>query len=109
MVAERPVAQNDGPPRLTPSPMVELIRAVAVSFADGPAAGPKLVDALGNEPSLKAYHLLPSVRGDLLLKRGRMSEARPEFEHAASLTRNSRERELLLGRARSCRNGSSPR
>jgi RNA polymerase sigma factor (sigma-70 family) len=106
---ERIVALYDALAELTPSPIVELNRAVAVSMAYGPAAGLKLVEALGSEPSLKMYHLLPSVRGDLLLKLGRPSEARPEFEHAASLTRNVRERELLLDRARSCLNGTSPR
>jgi RNA polymerase sigma factor (sigma-70 family) len=85
--------------RLTPSPVVELNRAVAVSMARGPAAGLDLVDALATEPALKSYHLLPSVRGDLLAKLGRHGEAREEFERAASLTRNGRERELLLGRA----------
>jgi len=86
--------------RLTPSPVVELNRAVAVSMASGPAAGLALVDALASEPALKKYHLLPSVRGDLLMKLGRVDEARPEFERAATLTRNTRERELLLNRAR---------
>jgi RNA polymerase sigma-70 factor (ECF subfamily) len=85
--------------RLTPSPVVELNRAVAVSFARGPAAGLELVDALTSEPSLKRYHLLPSVRGDLLAKLGRADEARVELERAASLTRNAREQELLLARA----------
>jgi RNA polymerase sigma-70 factor, ECF subfamily len=85
--------------RLTPSPVVELNRAVAVSMASGPAAALSLVDAIVSEPALKNYHLLPSVRGDLLMKLGRFDEARPEFERAASLTRNARERDLLLGRA----------
>jgi RNA polymerase sigma factor (sigma-70 family) len=85
--------------RLTPSPVVELNRAVAVSFARGPAAGLEIVDALTSEPSMKRYHLLPSVRGDLLAKLGREEEARAELERAASLTRNARERELLLARA----------
>ncbi|MDQ6674439.1 MAG: RNA polymerase sigma factor, partial [Chloroflexota bacterium] len=71
-------------------------------MAFGPAAGLELVDELTSEPSLKAYHLLPSVRGDLLVKLGRFQEARPEFERAASLTRNARERDLLLDRARAC-------
>ena len=88
--------------RLTPSPVVELNRAVALAMAYGPAAGLELVDALTAEPSLKAYHLLPSVRGDLLKKLGRLEEARAEFERAASLTRNVRERELLHERARAC-------
>jgi RNA polymerase sigma factor (sigma-70 family) len=85
--------------RLAPSPVVELNRAVAVGMASGPAAGLKLVDALTSEPSLASYHLLPAVRGDLLAKLGRSAEARSEFERAASLTRNVREREVLLGRA----------
>jgi RNA polymerase sigma-70 factor, ECF subfamily len=85
--------------RLTPSPVVELNRAVAVSFARGPAAGLEIVDALTSEPSLKRYHLLPSVRGDLLAKLGREDEARTELERAAALTRNVRERELLRARA----------
>jgi RNA polymerase sigma-70 factor (ECF subfamily) len=88
--------------RLAPSPVVELNRAVALAMAFGPAAGLELVDALTSEPSLENYHLLPSVRGDLLKKLGRMDEARAEFERAASLTRNTRERELLIGRARAC-------
>jgi len=88
--------------RLAPSPVVELNRAVALAMAFGPAAGLELVDALTSEPSLENYHLLPSVRGDLLKKLGRMDEARAEFERAASLTRNTRERELLIGRARTC-------
>jgi len=85
--------------RLTPSPVIELNRAVAVAMARGPAAGLELADVLMSEPSLKKYHLLPSVRGDLLAKLGRADEARVEFERAASLTRNARERELLLARA----------
>ena len=84
---------------LAPSPIVELNRAVAVGMAFGPRAGLELVDALTSEPSLKRYHLLPSVRADLLKKMGRVDEARAEFERAASLTRNERERELLLARA----------
>ncbi|MEU7066655.1 RNA polymerase sigma factor [Streptomyces sp. NPDC046161] len=87
--------------RLVPSPVVELNRAVAVSMAEGPEAALPLVDSLAAEPALRAYHLLPSVRGDLLERLGRRAEARTEFERAASLTRNARERELLLGRARS--------
>ena len=79
---------------------MELNRAVAIAMAFGPAAGLELVDALTSEPSLENYHLLPSVRGDFLFKLGRFDEARAEFERAASLTRNSRERELLLDRAR---------
>ncbi|WP_432129918.1 RNA polymerase sigma factor [Streptomyces tendae] len=84
----------------TPSPVVELNRAVAVSKAEGPAPALALVDALAAEPALRDYHLLPSVRGDLLARLGRTGEARAEFERAASLTRNARERALLLGRAR---------
>jgi RNA polymerase sigma factor (sigma-70 family) len=87
----------------SPSPVVELNRAVAVAMADGPAAGLELVDALTAEPALKGYHLLPSVRGDLLAKLGRYDEARAEFELAASLTRNERERQLLLDRAATSR------
>ena len=82
--------------------MVELNRAVAVSMAFGPVAGLELVDALAAEPILANYHLLPTVRGDLLFRLGRLDEACPEFERAASLTQNMRERELLLGRARAC-------
>ncbi len=89
--------------QVTPSPVVELNRAVAIGMAFGPAAGLELADALISEPSLKAYHLLPSVRGDLLSKLGRYDEARVEFNRAASLTRNARERELLLERAREVR------
>ena len=85
--------------QLMPSPVVELNRAVAVSMALGPAAGLELVDALTSEPSLQTYHLLPSVRGDFLAKLGRLDEARAEFERAASLTRNARERKLMLERA----------
>ena len=88
--------------QVAPSPVVELNRAVAVGMAFGPAAGLELVDALMAEPSLEAYHLLPSMRGDLLFKLGRLDEAGEEFRHAASLTQNTRERELLLGRARAC-------
>jgi RNA polymerase sigma factor (sigma-70 family) len=82
-----------------PSPVVELNRAVAVSMTEGPAAGLALVDALASEPTLRTYHLLPSVRGDLLARLGRTTEARKEFARAASLTRNARERKLLLRRA----------
>jgi len=88
--------------RLAPSPVVELNRAVALGMAYGPAAGLDLVDALDEEQSLAGYHLLPSVRGDLLVKLGRLAEARTEFERAASLTRNARERKLLLDRAAAC-------
>jgi RNA polymerase sigma factor (sigma-70 family) len=86
----------------SPSPVVELNRAVAVAMAFGPAAGLEIVETLTQEPSLKTYHLLPSVRGDLLSKLDRNQEACTEFERAASLTRNARERELLLNRARTC-------
>jgi predicted RNA polymerase sigma factor len=85
--------------QLSPSPVVELNRAVAVGMAFGPAAGLELVDRLGSEPSLQGYHLLPSVRGDLLAKLGRLREARIEFKRAAALTLNERERKLLLERA----------
>jgi RNA polymerase sigma-70 factor (ECF subfamily) len=85
--------------QLMPSPVVELNRAVAVGMASGPTAALELVDGLNAEPSLKNYHLMPSVRGDLLVKLGRHAEARAEFERAASLTRNERERKLLLARA----------
>jgi RNA polymerase sigma factor (sigma-70 family) len=88
--------------RLMPSPVVELNRAVAVAMASGPAAGLEIVDALVSEPSLKNYHLLPSVRGDFLFKLGRHAEAQAEFQRAASLTRNTRERDLLLDRAKAC-------
>lgn len=88
--------------QLMPSPVVELNRAVAVAMAFGPAAGLELIDALTSEPSLKAYHLLPSVRGDFLFKLGRFTEAQGEFERAATLTQNARERELLLDRAAGC-------
>jgi predicted RNA polymerase sigma factor len=84
------------------SPVVELNRAVAVAMAFGPAAGLELADTLKDEPVLKGYHLLPSVRGDLLMKLGRRAEARAEFERAASLTQNARERALLLRRAAEC-------
>jgi RNA polymerase sigma factor (sigma-70 family) len=107
--ARAPVAADTDWPRIValyeallqiaPSPVVELNRAVAVAMASGPAAGLALVDRLAAEPSLKGYHLLPSVRGDLLARLGRSDEARGEFERAASLTRNERERALLLGRA----------
>jgi len=92
--------------QLEPSPVVELNRAVALAMAFGPAAGLELVDELTAEPALKGYHLLPSVRGDLLAKLGRVDEARREFERAASLTRNERERTLLLDRAATCARGT---
>ena len=88
--------------QVTPSPIVELNRAVALAMAFGPAAGLELVDTLTSEPSLANYHLLPSVRGDFLRKLGRFEEARVELERAASLTRNARERTLLLERAKAC-------
>jgi RNA polymerase sigma factor (sigma-70 family) len=94
--------------QLMPSPVVELNRAVAVSMAFGPAAGLEVVDAIVSEPSLKSYHLLPSVRGDLLAKLDRLDEARAEFERAASLTQNARERALLLDRAEACSRGVAP-
>ena len=97
----RIAALYDALAQIAPSPVVELNRAVAVSMAFGPAEGLELVDALTSEPALKHYHLLPAVRGDLLVKLGRLDEARAEFEHAASLTRNARERKLLLDRAAS--------
>ena len=93
---------------LTPSPVVELNRAVAVAMAFGPAAGLELVDALTSEPSLAGYHLLPSVRGDLLVKLGRFDEARRELERAAALTHNTRERALLLDRAAACTPTTAP-
>lgn len=88
--------------QIAPSPVVELNRAVAISMAHGPAAGLELVDAIAAEPALAGYHLLPSVRGDLLAKLGRYEEARAELERAATLTLNERERALLLERARAC-------
>jgi predicted RNA polymerase sigma factor len=98
----RIAALYDALAQLTPSPVVELNRAVALAMAFGPAAGLEVVDMLASEASLKGYHLLPAVRGDLLGKLGRADEARAEFERAASLTRNTRERELLLERAAAC-------
>ena len=93
---------------VAPSPIVELNRAVAVGMADGPAAGLAVVDTLTREPALENYHLLPSVRGDLLAKLGRLDQARAEFERAASLTLNQRERRMLLDRAAACRRGEVP-
>jgi RNA polymerase sigma-70 factor (ECF subfamily) len=98
----RIAALYDALAQLAPSPVVELNRAVALGMAFGPAVGLELVDDLTSEGSLQNYHLLPSVRGDLLFKLGRFDEAREEFRRAATLTRNSRERELLLDRARAC-------
>ncbi len=100
----RIAALYDALAQLSPSPVVALNRAVAVSMAFGPAAGLELVDALMSEPALEQYHLLPSVRGDLLAKLGRSAEARVEFERAAALTRNAKERDLLLQRAADCPN-----
>jgi RNA polymerase sigma-70 factor, ECF subfamily len=99
---ERIVALYDALAQLAPSPVVELNRAVAIGMAFGPGAALELVDALGSEPALGDYHLLPTVRGDLLEKLGRAEEAREEFARAASLTQNSREREVLLGRMAGC-------
>ncbi len=99
---ERIAALYDALAQLTPSPVVELNRAVAVGMAFGPAAGLELVEALVSEKSLEGYHLLPSVRGDLLAKLGRHAEAVTEFKRAASLTRNTRQRALLLDRAAAC-------
>ncbi|MEO7338581.1 MAG: RNA polymerase sigma factor [Caldimonas sp.] len=96
------VALYDALKQVAPSPVVDLNRAVAAGMAFGPQAGLDLVDALAGEPALANYHLLPSVRGDLLHRLGRIDEARAEFERAAGMTRNARERELLLGRAAAC-------
>ena len=98
----RIVSLYDALAQVTPSPIVELNRAVAVGMAFGPAAGLKVVDALTTEASLAGYHLLPSVRGDLLKKLGRFEEAQKEFERAAALTRNARERKMMLERVREC-------
>jgi len=108
---DRIVALYDALAELTPSPVIELNRAVAVSLADGPEAGLALVDGLADEPSLQAYHLLPAVRGDLLVRLGRGDEAAIELSRAATLTRNAAERDLLLQRARNASTGepSSPR
>jgi predicted RNA polymerase sigma factor len=95
----RIVLLYDALAEVAPSPVVQLNRAVAVAMASGPAAGFELTEKLTAESSLKNYHLLPSVRGDLLTKLGRLAEARAEFERAASLTQNVRERNLLLARA----------
>jgi RNA polymerase sigma-70 factor, ECF subfamily len=103
----RIVTLYDALAQLSPSPVIELNRAVAVGMAFGPAAGLELVNALTSDPSLEKYHLLPSVRGDLLTKLRRFDEARLEFERAASLTRNLRERELLLQRAKACAGDSA--
>src|SRR5579864_9440353 len=98
----RIAALYDALGQLTPSPVVELNRAVAYGMAFGPAAGLEIADALVEEPALAAYHLLPAIRGDFLEKLGRLGEARTEFTHAASLTRNARERTLLFSRAAAC-------
>ncbi len=98
----RIVALYDGLAALTGSPVVELNRAVAVTMAFGPEAGLELVDSLADEPALRGYHLLPGVRGDVLVRLGRLAEAREEFERAAELCENERERELLLSRAIAC-------
>ncbi|MBJ7601029.1 MAG: RNA polymerase subunit sigma-24 [Candidatus Nephthysia bennettiae] len=104
----RIAALYDALRQLAPSPIVELNRGVALAMAFGPAAGLEVVDALTSEPSLHAYHLLPSVRGDLLARLGRLEEARQEFERAATLTRNGRQRTLALERAAACGRGSAP-
>ena len=104
---ERIAALYDALAEVAPSPVVELNRAVAVGMAFGPAAGLELVDGLTSDPQLANYHLLPSVRGDLLRKLGRRQEARAEFERAASLTRNAPERRLLLERAAACASGDT--
>ena len=105
---ERIVALYDALAQLMPSPIVELNRAVAITMAFGPDAGLEIVDGLVDDPALRAYHLLPSVRGDLLARLGRHDEARAEFERAAALTRNARVRELLLERAAECARESVP-
>jgi RNA polymerase sigma factor (sigma-70 family) len=105
----RIAALYDALAQLAPSPVVELNRAVALAMAFGPAAGLELTDALISEPSLEDYHLLPSVRGDLLARLGRFDEARAEFERAAALTRNERVRALQLERAAACARSAAPR
>ncbi len=102
---QRIVALYDALVELTHSPVVELNRAVAVAVAFGPAAGLELVDALVDDPALQSYHLLPAVRGDLLVKLGRTEEARQDFERAALMAQNGRERELLRARAQACAKG----
>ena len=104
----RITALYDALAQLAPSPVVELNRAVAYAMAFGPAAGLEIVDALAAEPALRQYHLLPSVRGDLLAKLGRFEEARREIERAAALTRNTKERDLLLQRVATLRTKSTP-
>jgi RNA polymerase sigma-70 factor (ECF subfamily) len=98
-------ALYDALAQLTPTPVIELNRAVALSMAFGPEAGLEVVDTLVDEPTMQGYHLLPAVRGDLLDKLGRRVEARRDFERAADLTRNTRERAVLLGRAARCAGG----
>ena len=98
-------ALYDALAQLTPTPVIELNRAVALSMAFGPATGLEVVDTLVDEPTMQGYHLLPAVRGDLLDKLGRRAEARRDFERAASLTRNARERAVLLARAARCAGG----
>jgi len=100
---QRIAALYDALAQLMPTPVVELNRAVAVGMAFGPAVALELVDRLLDEPALRAYHLLPSVRADLLFKLGRRSEARTEFERAAEMAQNSRDRKFLLERAAACR------
>lgn len=104
----RIAALYDALAQVAPSPVVELNRAVALAMAFGPEVGLELVDALAAEPWLQGYHLLPSVRGDLLARLGRWNEARDEFERAASLTQNQRERDLLLARAAECLGNPAP-
>jgi RNA polymerase sigma-70 factor, ECF subfamily len=99
---ERIAALYDALAQLAPSPVVELNRGVAIGMAYGPAAGLEIVDAIASEPALQRYHLLPSVRGDLLFKLGRFEDARAEFERAAELAQNSRDKKLLLERAAAC-------
>jgi predicted RNA polymerase sigma factor len=99
---ERIVALYDALAQLMPSPVVELNRAVAVGMAFGPEAGLELVDAVACEPALRDYHLLPAARGDLLVRMGRTAEARAEFERAASLTQQERERAALIERMAAC-------
>ena len=105
----RMTALYDALSQLAPSPVVEVNRAVAYTRAFGPAAGLEIVDALLGEPSLRNYHLLPAVRGDCLARLGRFDEARGEFERAAELTGNARERALMLERAETCARGEAPR
>ncbi len=104
----RITALYDALAQLTQSPVVNVNRAVAYTMAFGPAAGLEIADALQSEPALATYHLLPTVRGDFLFKLGRFEEARAEFERAAGLTRNARERDLLRTRAAACARGPTP-